>query len=56
MATHFSILAWEIPWIEEPDGLQVHGVAKELDRTWQLNRNNKYRNLLNINIMQSMFI
>ena len=26
MATHFSILAWIIPWTEEPDGL--HGVAK----------------------------
>ena len=25
MATHFSILAWRIPWTEEPDGL-VHGV------------------------------
>ena len=22
MATHFSILAWRIPWIEEPDSLQ----------------------------------
>ena len=21
MATHFSILAWGIPWTEEPDGL-----------------------------------
>ena len=21
MATHFSILAWRIPWIEEPDRL-----------------------------------
>ena len=21
MATHFSILAWRIPWIEEPGGL-----------------------------------
>ena len=21
MATHFSILAWRIPWTEEPDGL-----------------------------------
>jgi len=21
MATHFSIFAWEIPWTEEPDGL-----------------------------------
>ena len=27
-ATHFSILAWRIPWTEEPDGLQVQGVAK----------------------------
>ena len=22
MATHSSVLAWKIPWIEEPDGLQ----------------------------------
>ena len=28
MATHSSILAWRIPWIEEPGGLQVHGVTK----------------------------
>ena len=28
MATHSSILAWRIPWTEEPGGLQVHGVAK----------------------------
>ena len=29
MATQFSILAWEIPWTEEPGGLQsVHGVVK----------------------------
>ena len=32
MATHSSILAWEIPWVEEPGGL-VAGVAKELDMT-----------------------
>ena len=31
MATHSSILAWEIPWTEEPGGLQtVHVVLKEL--------------------------
>ena len=29
MATHSSILAWEIPWTEEPDELTVHGIAKE---------------------------
>ena len=22
MATHFSLLGWEIPWTEEPGGLQ----------------------------------
>jgi len=28
MATHSSILAWEIPWTEEPSGLHtVHGVT-----------------------------
>ena len=25
MATHSSILAWEIPWTEEPGGLQTIG-------------------------------
>ena len=25
MATHSSILAWEIPWSEEPGGLQLLG-------------------------------
>ena len=25
MATHFSTLAWRIPWTEEPDGLQRAG-------------------------------
>ena len=28
MATHFSILAWEIPQTEEPGGLQSMGVTK----------------------------
>ena len=29
MATHSGILAWRIPWTEEPGGLHtVHGVAK----------------------------
>ena len=29
--THSSILAWDIPWTEEPDRATVHGVTKELD-------------------------
>ena len=35
MATHSNILAWEIPWTEEPGGLQSTG-PKELDTTEQL--------------------
>jgi len=32
MATHYSILAWKIPWTEEPGGATAHGVT-ELDTT-----------------------
>ena len=28
MATHSSILAWRIPWIEEPDGLECMGLPR----------------------------
>ena len=35
MATHSSILAWEIPWTEEPGRLQSMG-HKELDKTERL--------------------
>ena len=32
MATHSSILAWRIPWMEDPGGLQSMGSAKS--QTW----------------------
>ena len=32
MATHSSVLAWRIPWTEQPGGLQSIG-HKESDRT-----------------------
>ena len=35
MATHSSTLAWKIPWMEEPGGLQSMG-RQELDRTERL--------------------
>ena len=28
MATHFSIVAWRIPWTEEPGGLQSMGLQR----------------------------
>ena len=36
MATHYSILSWEIPWTEEPGGLKSMGLHRkdlELDLT-----------------------
>ena len=36
MATHSSILAWRIPWTEEPGGLQSTGVTKSWTRLKQL--------------------
>ena len=33
MVTHFCILVWEIPWIEEPGGLQSMGSQKESNMT-----------------------
>ena len=32
MATHSSILAWRIPWAEEPWWATVHGVTKSRTR------------------------
>ena len=32
MATHSSILAWRIPWTEEPGGAIVHTVTKSQTR------------------------
>ena len=33
MATYSSILAWKIPWTEQPRRLQAHGVAKKSNTT-----------------------
>ena len=36
MATHSSILAWKIPWMEEPGRLQSMGSKRVSDMTEQL--------------------
>ena len=41
MATHASILAWRIPWTEEPDGFSSWG-HKESDMTEQLSMDNEH--------------
>ena len=42
MATHSSILAWEIPWTEEPDGLQFM-VSQESDMTQRLSHHHHFQ-------------
>ena len=37
MATHSSILAWRIPWTEEPGGLQSTG-SQRMSETYQVSR------------------
>ena len=41
MATHSSILAWRIPWTEEPGGLQSLRLQKSQTglSEWTINRN-----------------
>ena len=39
MATHSSILAWKIPWTEEPGGLYSPWGHKELDKIERQNMN-----------------
>ena len=43
MATHSTILAWRIPWTEEPDKLQSMG-SKKLDTTSKPNDKNNWLN------------
>ena len=44
MATHSSILAWRIPWTEEPSGLQSTGSQKESDTTERLSMSTEKEN------------
>ena len=38
MATHFSILAWRIPWTEEPGGLQSIGLQSQTQLSTHRNK------------------
>ena len=42
MAIHSSILAWEIPWTQEPSGVQSMGL-QDLDTTLATETNTQYR-------------
>ena len=40
MATHSSILAWKVPWTEEPGGLRSRGATKSQTRLNDPHNNN----------------
>ena len=52
-ATHSSTLAWRIPWMEEPGGLQSTGLP-ESDTTLLLNHSHNYHFLIKIIIIINM--
>ena len=41
MITHFSILAWKIPWTEEPDGLWSMG-SQKVRQDWAIEYTHTY--------------
>ena len=43
MATHSSILAWEMPWMQEPGGLQFMRLQR--DTTKQQSTASRYRSV-----------
>ena len=45
MATYSSILAWKIPWTEEPGGLQSIGLQR-VRHNWACTHNNNWENLM----------
>ena len=62
MATHSSILAWKIPWTEEPGGLQFMGLqtvghnwATELNWTDSLYTLNKQGDNIQPDVLLSWF-
>ena len=49
MATHSSILAWRIPWTEEPAGLQSTG-SQRVRHNWAIKTHKRYVEVLTLSI------
>ena len=48
IATHSSILAWEIPWTEEPSGLQSMGWKNSQSKQQQLSQQVGHSSLISL--------
>ena len=57
MATHYSVLAWRIPWIEEPGRLQSMGLQR-VGHDWatSLSLHSHFIFKLSIVLLSSLFI
>ena len=55
MATYSSILAWRIPWTEEPDGLQSIG-SQRVDTTERITQTEIYYKLLITSFKMILFL
>ena len=55
MASYSSILAWRIPWTEEPDSLQSMGLQSQTQLT-NIHRLKMKHNKLNLQISQIIML
>ena len=53
MATHSSILAWRIPWTEEPGGLQSTG-PQRVGHNWERVSTHTHTHTLKLQLRQTM--
>ena len=53
MATHSSILAWKIPWTEEPWGLQSMG-SQRLGHVWAIEHSTHTVNLCSDSVLEAL--
>ena len=51
MSTHSSILAWEIPWAEEPGGLQ--SVVSQKRQTWLHDKQQQQGTVTEVSVVQT---
>ena len=55
LASHFNILSWRIPWIEEPGGLQTRGSQREGHDWSKLARIHHHEESLRTDVSETTF-
>ena len=55
MATHASILAWRIPWTEEPGGLQSTGSQRDTTERLHFHFRGRYAEPIRLDVMEEPY-